>query len=79
MGRDIEMQDLRSGDDQDTRHMSRGLAVVDHLKRDGVAGFLTITGGKLTTYRLMAEIVVDAMCRQLLANTVIENYRVERA
>jgi glycerol-3-phosphate dehydrogenase len=54
-----------SGDDEDTRHMSRGLAVVDHLKRDGVAGFLTITGGKLTTYRLMAEIVVDAMCRQL--------------
>jgi glycerol-3-phosphate dehydrogenase len=54
-----------SADDQDTRHMSRGLAVVDHLKRDGVSGFLTITGGKLTTYRLMAENVVDAMCRQL--------------
>ncbi len=46
-------------------HMSRGLAVVDHLGRDGVSGFLTITGGKLTTYRLMAEIVVDAMCAQL--------------
>lgn len=53
------------GDETDARHMSRGLAVVDHLKRDGVAGFLTITGGKLTTYRLMAEIVVDAMCAQL--------------
>jgi glycerol-3-phosphate dehydrogenase len=48
-----------------TRHMSRGLAVVDHLERDGVSGFLTITGGKLTTYRLMAQIVVDAMCDQL--------------
>jgi glycerol-3-phosphate dehydrogenase len=58
--------DERAADDaQDTRHMSRGLAVVDHLARDGVSGFLTITGGKLTTYRLMAEIVVDAMCRQL--------------
>ncbi len=54
-----------SADDQDTRHMSRGLAGVDHLRRDGVAGFLTITGGKLTTYRLMAERVVDAMCNQL--------------
>jgi len=52
-------------DPDDTRHMSRGLAVVDHLKRDGLSGFLTITGGKLTTYRLMAEIVVDAMCAQL--------------
>ncbi|MGD9696337.1 MAG: anaerobic glycerol-3-phosphate dehydrogenase subunit GlpA [Thermoleophilia bacterium] len=49
----------------DTRHMSRGLAVVDHLARDGVAGLLTITGGKLTTYRLMAEIVVDRMCEQM--------------
>ena len=30
-----------------------------------MSGFLTITGGKLTTYRLMAETVVDAMCEQL--------------
>ena len=44
-----------SEDEADTRHMSRGLAVVDHAKRDGVTGFLTITGGKLTTYRLMAR------------------------
>jgi glycerol-3-phosphate dehydrogenase len=52
-------------DTQDTRHLSRGLAVIDHQARDGVRGFLTITGGKATTYRLMAEIVVDAMCKQL--------------
>jgi glycerol-3-phosphate dehydrogenase len=59
-------KDERASDgDGDTRHMSRGLALVDHLPRDGVSGFLTITGGKLTTYRLMAEIVVDAMCEQL--------------
>jgi len=49
----------------DTRHMSRGMAVVDHLERDGVKGLLTIGGGKLTTYRLMAEHIVDAMCEQL--------------
>ena len=48
----------------DTRHMSRGMAVVDHLERDGVKGLLTIGGGKLTTYRLMAEHIVDAMCEQ---------------
>jgi glycerol-3-phosphate dehydrogenase len=59
-------KDEKAGEaDGDTRHMSRGLALVDHLRRDGVGGFLTITGGKLTTYRLMAETVVDAMCAQL--------------
>jgi len=59
-------KDERAGKgDGDTRHMSRGLALVDHLARDGVSGFLTITGGKATTYRLMAETVVDALCAQL--------------
>lgn len=49
----------------DTRHMSRGMAVVDHLDVDGVRGMLTIGGGKLTTYRLMAEHIVDRMCEQM--------------
>jgi glycerol-3-phosphate dehydrogenase len=49
----------------DTRHMSRGMAVIDHSTRDGVHGMLTIGGGKLTTYRLMAEHIVDAMEEQL--------------
>ncbi|SHI73676.1 glycerol-3-phosphate dehydrogenase [Tessaracoccus bendigoensis DSM 12906] len=49
----------------DTRHMSRGMAVIDHSQTDGLAGMLTIGGGKLTTYRLMAEHIVDAMNRQL--------------
>jgi glycerol-3-phosphate dehydrogenase len=50
---------------QASRDVSRAHALVDHAKRDGVQGFLTITGGKLTTFRLMAQEVVDAMCRQL--------------
>jgi glycerol-3-phosphate dehydrogenase len=50
---------------EDTRDVSRTHAVVDHLARDGVAGLLTMSGGKLTTYRLMAQDLVDAMCRQL--------------
>ena len=49
----------------DTRHMSRGMSLLDHASRDGVAGLLSVAGGKLTTYRLMAERVVDAMCEQL--------------
>lgn len=49
----------------DTRHMSRGMAVINHEERDGLRGLLTIGGGKLTTYRLMAEHIVDAMCAEL--------------
>jgi len=48
-----------------TRDVTRAHALLDHAERDGVSGFLTITGGKLTTYRLMAEETVDAVCRQL--------------
>jgi glycerol-3-phosphate dehydrogenase len=63
--RPLFKDERESEGDGDTRHMSRGLALVDHRRRDGVSGFLTITGGKLTTYRLMAETTVDAMCEQL--------------
>jgi glycerol-3-phosphate dehydrogenase len=49
----------------DTRDVSRTHAVVDHAERDGVDGLLTMSGGKLTTMRLMAQDLVDAMCRRL--------------
>ncbi len=49
----------------DTRDVSRTHTVLDHAKRDGVGGFITITGGKTTTYRLMAEHAIDAACEQL--------------
>jgi glycerol-3-phosphate dehydrogenase len=59
-------QDERSGPAAaDTRDVSRTHAVVDHAERDGVRGLLTMSGGKLTTMRLMAQDLVDAMCRQL--------------
>jgi len=49
----------------DTRHMSRGMGIMNHFERDGLKGLLTISGGKLTTYRLMAEHIVDAMEAEL--------------
>jgi glycerol-3-phosphate dehydrogenase len=49
----------------DTRDVSRSHALLDHGRRDGIERFLTITGGKLTTFRLMAQETVDAMCEQL--------------
>jgi glycerol-3-phosphate dehydrogenase len=61
-------QDERVGPDVETRDVTRSHALLDHSERDGLGRFLTITGGKLTTFRLMAEEVVDAMCRQLGAD-----------
>jgi glycerol-3-phosphate dehydrogenase len=58
-------QDAKAGEVTDTRDVSRTHAVVDHRQRDGVDGLLTMSGGKLTTYRLMAQDIVDAMCEQL--------------
>jgi glycerol-3-phosphate dehydrogenase len=59
-------QDEKSGPAAaDTRDVSRTHAVVDHAERDGVGRFLTMSGGKLTTLRLMAQDLVDAMGRQL--------------
>jgi glycerol-3-phosphate dehydrogenase len=51
--------------DIDTRDVTRAHALLDHSQRDGVGRFVTIVGGKLTTFRLMAEETVDAVCRQL--------------
>jgi glycerol-3-phosphate dehydrogenase len=48
-----------------TRQMSRGFTLLDHRDREGIAGFVTITGGKLTTFRRMAEVTVDAVCEHL--------------
>lgn len=39
--------------------------VLDHATRDGLEGFVTITGGKLMTYRLMAEWTTDLICKKL--------------
>ena len=47
------------------RNISRGIVCIDHQKRDGVGGLITITGGKLMTYRLMAEMATDEVCRKL--------------
>jgi glycerol-3-phosphate dehydrogenase len=45
--------------------VSRSHTLLDHAELDGVEGFLTITGGKTTTFRLMAEVTVDAVCEKL--------------
>jgi len=56
---------VSADDDPDGRNISRGIVLLDHLKRDGLDGFITITGGKLMTYRLMAKKVTDLVCSKM--------------
>jgi glycerol-3-phosphate dehydrogenase len=47
------------------RAISRGFALIDHEKRDGIKNLITITGGKLMTYRLMSEKTSDLICEKM--------------
>ncbi|WP_413283456.1 anaerobic glycerol-3-phosphate dehydrogenase subunit A [Vibrio sp. MA40-2] len=52
-------------DDGSGRNISRGIVLLDHAERDGLNGLTTITGGKLMTYRLMAEQATDVIAKKL--------------
>jgi glycerol-3-phosphate dehydrogenase len=57
---------IGSRDDADSgRELSRTFKTIDHAVDDGVQGFVTITGGKGTTLRGMAEVCADVVCRKL--------------
>lgn len=47
------------------RGISRGFYLLDHDERDGIEGFSSIVGGKLTTYRAMAEATSDHVADRL--------------
>lgn len=70
------------GKGQDGRSLARTFKCFDHQDIDGIDGLVTITGGKATTCRLMAEKTVDLVCRKLGVNSpctthavVLEPYR----
>jgi glycerol-3-phosphate dehydrogenase len=44
---------------------SRAHKLIDHERRDGMKGFLSIIGGKNTAYRGIAEEAVDLICEKL--------------
>ncbi|MFN2197479.1 MAG: FAD-dependent oxidoreductase, partial [Anaerolineales bacterium] len=48
-----------------SRDITRSFVLLDHEERDNIPGFLTITSGKWTTYRKMAEVVADKVCEKL--------------
>jgi glycerol-3-phosphate dehydrogenase len=55
---------VAAGPAVDGRGVSRGFALLDH-EPDGVVNLVTITGGKLTTSRVMAERTADHVCARL--------------
>jgi phosphoribosylformylglycinamidine synthase len=60
----------------------QGKAIHKALEGLGFAGINDVRAGKLIELDVAddtSDASVDEMCRKLLANTVIENYRVERA
>ncbi|MDZ5809777.1 FAD-dependent oxidoreductase [Halorubrum sp. AD140] len=48
----------------DRRGISRGFTVIDHAD-EGVPNLFSVVGGKLTTYREMAEATSDRVCERL--------------
>ena len=60
----------------------QGRAIHKALDGLGFGGINDVRAGKLIELDVADDTddaAVDAMCRQLLANTVIENYRIERS
>jgi glycerol-3-phosphate dehydrogenase len=56
---------FQSEEKGDDRTISRGFTLIDHGTRDGLDNLITITGGKLVTYRLMAEKTSDLICQKM--------------
>ncbi|MFA5518923.1 MAG: anaerobic glycerol-3-phosphate dehydrogenase subunit A [Spirochaetota bacterium] len=58
------------------RNITRGIALIDHKERDNMDGFISIAGGKLMTYRLMAEEAVDMACKKLNIKKKCETHKI---
>jgi len=66
---------LGGGGKGDDRSVTRGFDLVDH-KKDDIENFITITGGKLTTFRLMAEKTADLVCERLGISATCQTKRI---
>ena len=60
---------------------SQGKAIHHALQGRGFKGINDVRAGKLIELDIAKDVSdsdIEAMCRKLLANTVIENFRIER-
>ncbi len=58
------------------RNITRGIALIDHRERDNMEGLISIAGGKLMTYRLMAEEATDMACKKLGIKKKCETHKI---
>ena len=63
--RPLYQESVKAEEAADNRSVTRAFVLLDHAARDGVDGMITITSGKWTTYRKMAEVTVDLACKKL--------------
>jgi len=73
---------LQSEGERDPLRISRGFSCIDHQKRDGLEGFVSMVGGKATTLRAMARECADMICAKTgraikcrTADTALPPYR----
>ena len=46
-------------------NITREHKILDHIRKDGIGGLITVLGGKITAYRAVAKDAVDMVCRKL--------------
>ncbi|MBI1909982.1 MAG: glycerol-3-phosphate dehydrogenase/oxidase [Deltaproteobacteria bacterium] len=63
-------------DDRYEDNLSREHEVFDHEKNERVSGFLSMAGGKLSSYREMAEEATDLVCKKLKVIAVCQTHLV---
>ncbi|HYM15159.1 MAG TPA: glycerol-3-phosphate dehydrogenase/oxidase [Dehalococcoidia bacterium] len=56
--------------ERDERSITRSHFIIDHVKRGGPKGLLSIVGGKLTTYRSLARLSLQAIARHATPRTL---------
>ncbi len=59
------LYDPAEGQGSAGREVSRTFSLLDHAVRDGLEGLVSVVGGKLTTFRLMAEKTGDLVVQKL--------------
>ncbi|MFC2070929.1 FAD-dependent oxidoreductase, partial [Chloroflexota bacterium] len=56
---------LAGSADGSASNVTRGHRLVDHEEVDGIKGFVSVIGGKITGYRAIAQEVTDLVCKKL--------------